>query len=134
MNRRSNVFTDYRSQGQTIPKVIIDIEEPTTGSPLTLFNVYVALSRSHGRDGIRLLRSFNENLFKRKLPSSLFEEDHRLEMLNETMKKWWDKLKTLNISSRSDQTVRETTFVTRKNLILQSVQNLRQMSQNPQTR
>ena len=38
-------FTDYRSQGQTIPYVIVDIATPPTGG-LSLFNVYVALSRS----------------------------------------------------------------------------------------
>ena len=47
-------FTDYRSQGQTIPYVIIDIATPPTGS-LSLFNLYVALSRSSGRTTIRLL-------------------------------------------------------------------------------
>ena len=38
-------FTDYRSQGQTIPYVIVDIGSPPTGT-LSLFNLYVALSRS----------------------------------------------------------------------------------------
>ena len=41
-------FTDYRSQGQTIPYVIVDIATPPTGG-LDLFNLYVALSRSSGR-------------------------------------------------------------------------------------
>ncbi|KAH9943738.1 hypothetical protein B0H21DRAFT_695357, partial [Amylocystis lapponica] len=49
-------FTDYRSQGQTISFVIVDIASPPSGSDLTLFNVYVALSRSSGRHSIRLLR------------------------------------------------------------------------------
>ena len=47
-------FTDYRSQGQTIPRVIVDIASPPTGK-LSLFNLYVALSRSSGRETIRLL-------------------------------------------------------------------------------
>lgn len=38
-------FMDYRSQGQTLPHVIINIASPPTGT-LTLFNLYVALSRS----------------------------------------------------------------------------------------
>ena len=36
-------FTDYRSQGQTIPHVIVDIASPPTRG-LSLFNLYVALS------------------------------------------------------------------------------------------
>ena len=35
-------FTDYKSQGQTIEYVIIDIGRPPTGS-LSPFSVYVAL-------------------------------------------------------------------------------------------
>jgi hypothetical protein len=56
-------FTDYRSQGQTLPYVIIDITKPPTGA-LDLFNLYVALSRSSGRESIRLLRDFDDELFK----------------------------------------------------------------------
>jgi ATP-dependent exoDNAse (exonuclease V) alpha subunit len=41
-------FTDYRAQGQTIPYVVVDIASPPT-SGLSLFNLYVALSRSSGR-------------------------------------------------------------------------------------
>ena len=52
-------FTDYRSQGQTIPRVIVDIAKVPTGG-LSLFNLYVALSRSHGQDTIRLLRDFDD--------------------------------------------------------------------------
>ncbi|KAJ7777646.1 hypothetical protein DFH07DRAFT_731161 [Mycena maculata] len=38
-------FTDYCSQGQTLPFVFVDIVTPSTGG-LSLFNLYVALSRS----------------------------------------------------------------------------------------
>ena len=51
-------FTDYKAQGQTIEYVIIDIRKPPTRS-LSAFSVYVALSRSRGRDTIRLLRDFD---------------------------------------------------------------------------
>ena len=44
-------FTDYRSQGQTLEPVIVDIGPPPYGR-LTPFNVYVALSRGTGRDNI----------------------------------------------------------------------------------
>ena len=36
-------FTNYRSQGQMIPYVVVDIASPPIGG-LTLFNLYVALS------------------------------------------------------------------------------------------
>ena len=51
-------FTDYRSQGQTLPYVIIDIAKPPTGK-LSLFNLYVTLSRSSSRHTIHLLRDFD---------------------------------------------------------------------------
>jgi len=35
-------FTDYCSQGQTIPRVIVDIASPPSGK-LSLFNLYVAV-------------------------------------------------------------------------------------------
>ncbi|KAF8516495.1 hypothetical protein JB92DRAFT_2252791 [Gautieria morchelliformis] len=47
-------FTDYRSQGQTIPTVIVDIATPPTGG-LTPFNAYVQLSHSSDASSIRLL-------------------------------------------------------------------------------
>lgn len=47
-------ITDYHSQRQTIPH---DIASPPSGG-LSLFNVYVALCRSPGREGIRLLRVY----------------------------------------------------------------------------
>lgn len=58
----SYAFTDMRSQGQTISHVIVDIGGPS-GGRMTTFNAYVALSRSLGRDTIRLLRDFDERLF-----------------------------------------------------------------------
>ena len=70
-------FTDYRSQGhwQTIQNAIIDIASPLTGT-LMSFNIYVALSQSRGREGIRLLRDFDEKLLTRH-PSEIFEGGRR---------------------------------------------------------
>ncbi|KAF8318911.1 uncharacterized protein EI90DRAFT_2941237, partial [Cantharellus anzutake] len=65
------------SQGQTIWHVIIDLAPPPTGG-LTPFNTYVALSRSSGRDTIRLLRAFNEGLFRQPASPILEVEDERL--------------------------------------------------------
>jgi ATP-dependent exoDNAse (exonuclease V) alpha subunit len=55
-------FTDYRSQGQTINPVLIDIGPPPSGG-LTPFNAYVALSRGQSRENIRLLRDFDDKIF-----------------------------------------------------------------------
>ena len=56
-------FTDYRSQGQTLQPVMIDIGPPPHGH-LTPFNIYVALSRGTSRDNIRLLHDFDETLLQ----------------------------------------------------------------------
>lgn len=68
-------FTDYRSQGQTIPYVIVDIA-PVPHGRLSLFNLYVALSRSSGRETIRLLRDFDEDDFKQPHDAYLMIEDN----------------------------------------------------------
>jgi ATP-dependent exoDNAse (exonuclease V) alpha subunit len=81
-------FTDYKSQGQTIEYVIIDIGKPPTGT-LSPFSVYVALSRSRGRDTIRLLRDFNVNLFQNHPSEALRIEMNRLEELNEATRREW---------------------------------------------
>ncbi|CAK5284216.1 unnamed protein product [Mycena citricolor] len=84
-------FTDYRSQGQTLKKVLVDIATPPSGG-LNLFNVYVALSRSSGRETIRLLRDFDDSTFKKSHDPSLLAEDDRLEKENSVTKEWWDRI------------------------------------------
>lgn len=84
-------FTDYRSQGQTLPYVIVNIARPPTGG-LTLFNLYVALSRSLGRHTIRLLRDFDEHYFRQSHDMDLMEEDDRLEELNLLSLNWWQEI------------------------------------------
>lgn len=74
-------FTNYHSQGQTLPYVIVDIAKLPTGG-LTLFNLYVALSQSSGRHTIRLLRDFDEHYFRQSHDMDLTEEDNRLDELN----------------------------------------------------
>ena len=90
-------FTDYRSQGQTIPCVLVDIASPPTGG-LSLFNLYVALSRSSGRSTIRLLRDFNDEIFKAAHDPELLAEDDRLDYLDEVTKKWWSKIRPVTDS------------------------------------
>ena len=85
-------FTDYHSQGQTIPRVIVDIATPPTGKPLGLFNLYMALSRSSGWKTVRLLRDFDESNFLQSHDTRLLEEDVRLNELDEDTKEWWKKM------------------------------------------
>ncbi|PSS32096.1 hypothetical protein PHLCEN_2v2137 [Hermanssonia centrifuga] len=81
-------FTDYRAQGQTLPYVVVDIATPPSGG-LNLFNLYVALSRSTGRDSIRLLRDFDPGMFMQSHEPELALEDERLEDLDRITKQWW---------------------------------------------
>ena len=82
-------FTDYRSQGQTLEPVIVDIGPPPYGR-LTPFNVYVALSRGTGRDNIQLLRDFDETLLQHHPSEYLRLEDERLDSLNDSTKEIWE--------------------------------------------
>jgi hypothetical protein len=82
-------FTDYRSQGQTLQPILVDIGPPPYGY-LTPFNIYVALSRGTGRDNIRLLRDFDHSLLQQHPSEFLRLEDDRLLKLNEITKKNWE--------------------------------------------
>lgn len=82
-------FTDYRSQGQTISNAIIDIAMPPSGG-LSPFNVYVALSRGHGRDNIRLLRDFDEKLLTTHPSEYLRIEDQRIMKHDRITEEWWN--------------------------------------------
>jgi hypothetical protein len=86
-------FTDYRSQGQTICPIFVDIGRPPSGN-LTPFNIYVALSRAKNRASIRLLRDFDEKLFQQHPNEYLRIEDNRLLQLDRETKTWWQSLST----------------------------------------
>jgi ATP-dependent exoDNAse (exonuclease V) alpha subunit len=83
--------TDYRSQGQTIVPVVMDIATPPTGG-LSLFNLYVALSRSAGWSTIRLLRDFDEKVFEKAHDRELMREDERLAELDRQTKVWYEEV------------------------------------------
>ena len=68
--------------------MIIDIGKPPTGT-LSPFSVYVALSRSRGRESNRLLRDFDPNLFQNHLSEALRSEMKRLEQVNKATKREW---------------------------------------------
>ncbi|KAI5980499.1 hypothetical protein EDD15DRAFT_2331331 [Pisolithus albus] len=86
-------FTDYRSQGQTLPCVIADIATPPSGAKLNLFNLCVALSRSARRSSIRLLRDVDDKVFLKSHCNDLLAEDDRLEEENNKTRKWWTVIK-----------------------------------------
>ena len=96
-------FTDYRSQGQTIPYVIVDIATPPTGT-LSLFNLYVALSRSSGQSSIRLLRDFDDELFQKSHDIALMQEDDQLERQDRITKAWWKEMGRDKDQSTRDDT------------------------------
>ena len=87
-------FTDYRSQGQTIPRLIVDLAPPPTGK-LTQFNAYVAMSRSKGRDSIRILRDFNSDLFTVHPSEALRQDDLEIERRDKRTKDWWKQVEAL---------------------------------------
>lgn len=91
-----DAFTDYRAQGQTLDFVLADLANPPTGSPLNLFHVYVALSRSPSRAGIRLIRDFDSKLFKKPYSEELIDQDAELVLLDNETKEWWKNLRMEN--------------------------------------
>lgn len=78
-------FTDHKSQGQTIEHVIVDIG-PTKRFSVDAFAAYVALSRSRGRETIRLLRDFDDKIFTKHPSQHLRAEDERLAVLTQQTK------------------------------------------------
>jgi hypothetical protein len=56
---------------------------------LTLFSLYVALSRSLGHSTIRLLSDFDNELFLQAHDTELLAEDARLEELDWLTAEWW---------------------------------------------
>ncbi len=86
-------FTHHKCQGQTMEYVIVDLGKPPSGT-LDSFNTYVALSRNHMCDTIRLLRRGADNLYTvHPSMNELKKEDERLYILAEmTAKSYEDRL------------------------------------------
>ncbi|KIM61404.1 hypothetical protein SCLCIDRAFT_122195, partial [Scleroderma citrinum Foug A] len=89
---RCTAFTNYRSQVQTINHCIVDLATPPSGQ-LMPFNMYVTLSHSCGRHGIRLLHDFDERLFTQHPSEHLCQEDAWLEDLDRQTRKKWEEFK-----------------------------------------
>jgi len=92
-------FTDYKSQGQTMEYVIVDISRPPTGS-LSPFSVYVALSRSRGRKTIRILRNFDPALLMHHPSEELRKDMMRLERLDQHTKETYEEERITNSLGR----------------------------------
>ena len=69
-------FTNQKSQAQMLGNVIVDIGILKC-FPVNQFAAYVALSRSTGRESIRLLRDFDERLFTTHPSQDLKDKDKR---------------------------------------------------------
>jgi hypothetical protein len=78
-------FTDFKSQGQTIEHVIVDIGKMSSFR-LDPFHAYVSLSQSWGRETIMLLRDFDHKLLTHHPSDDLQKEDERLVTLAEQTK------------------------------------------------
>ena len=83
-------FTLYKTQGQTLESVVVDIRRPPPPVNLDSFGAYVAASRSKGRETIRFLGDFNDALFTSHSPDDLRQEDDRLAMKTKETKEAWD--------------------------------------------
>ena len=58
---------------------------------LSLFKLYVALSRSSGRDTIRLLRDFDDKVFLQTHGADLMAE---IELLDKKTEEWWKEMQS----------------------------------------
>lgn len=82
-------FTDYKCQGQTLQKAIVDLAEGVSST-----GMYVMLSRVRKLDDLLILRPFKESLLDIRVPRALCEEIKRLEDCareTERLKRWPDK-------------------------------------------
>ena len=78
-------FTDYRAQGQTIPRLLIDLGKPGSGA-ITPFNTCVACSRAQGRAGVRFVRDVDWAQFTSHPSEFLRNADERLMELDRRTK------------------------------------------------
>lgn len=72
--------TDYRSQGDTRERVIVDIDTPPFGT-IDPAAAYVAISRVTSLEGLAILRDFDVENLRRGMRSSISGEYDRLRVL-----------------------------------------------------
>ncbi len=87
-----NVITTYKAQGQTIPKVIIDLVLPPYVSKFEIAAAYVPLSRVKSLEDILILRNFKFESISMKPTLHQKLELNRFEMLNCKTRNIFDKL------------------------------------------
>ncbi len=75
-------FTHHKGQGQTLEYVLVDLADPPK-TPMDGFHAYVALSRSRGRDTVRILRDFNLDVLMTPPSPELTLEDTWLRRLHD---------------------------------------------------
>jgi hypothetical protein len=64
-------LTDYKSQGDTMNSVLLDIRKPPTGTWAVFFAIYVLLSRVSKLSGLYFMHDFDESVLYTKPPKSL---------------------------------------------------------------
>ena len=67
-------FTDFKCQGQTLQKAVVDL-----GGGGTSTGIYVMLSRVQKLEDLLILRPFRENILNTPIPSALQAELKRLD-------------------------------------------------------
>ena len=88
----SYAVTSYKLQGNTVSKLIVDLCLPKIGK-IDFAYSYVALSRVRSITDLMILRPFNSNILKPKIPKDLKDEMIRLEELeNKTINNYYNKL------------------------------------------
>ncbi len=70
-------FTDYKSQGRSLDRAIVDLD-----SAMSIQGVYVMLSRVRTLDGLAILHSFRRKKTEDRISQALREEFDRLERLD----------------------------------------------------
>ena len=75
--------TDYRSQGDTVPYVVVDLEPPDDRIPGDPARGYVCASRVTTKEGLCFLRDFPISFLRQGLQSTLKEELERQEIMQE---------------------------------------------------
>ena len=78
-------YTDYKSQGRTLDKAIVDL-----ASASSLQSIYVMLSRVKTLEGIAILRWFNPNKLYQRHPQDLRDEFVRIAELDEITRNMYE--------------------------------------------
>ena len=90
-------YTDYKSQGKSLSRAIVDIE-----SAHSLQGVYVMLSRVKTLDGLLVLRPFVSSRVCRRLSQELREELQRIDRLSEATRVWYELNRQAEWDARMD--------------------------------